>query len=412
MANIEEGYLYGASSFFRVSSDLKVLKNEEYELVSVDGKSIGIKYKKEQDGRFNFNSNMYDEHYIEGNAYELYPTFLIEQINSMQTVEDVMNTYGSDNYFHVSNSTNYKQIYMSFYIPLLAKQTKVEPGYKKQDIIINARASVYFLYNENNEIQSIAPNIELWSFDGGYIYDGKEHQINSINDLKQLHFTSFNEVDGAACMNTNAGMIITDGNCTIRESIGSSSYRIVPYFIAEKGTVTLKIENTVNGLAKYNASKDKNLEYKINVQNTGDVASTQNKIVTYVPSGVTVIADSISDSGVYNESNDTITWTLENLEAGETAGFSYKATAPAGAEGKELIGHSTVESGQVLNAVYSNNTVVTMDKIVEVINNPETGTMVYIAHTNIGLPLSYIMMFLVALCVVILFLARKLKKTH
>jgi len=231
--------------------------------------------------------------------------------------------------------------------------------------------------------------------------------------VKLYNHTAGSSGTNLSCINTNNDMIIMDSDeCTVHDKYGSGAYTLVPYFVEEKGTVKFEIENTVNGLAKYNASKDKSLEYIINVQNNGDIASTQNKIVTYVPSGVTVIKDSISDSGVYSESDGTITWMLDNIEVSEKVEFSYKATAPADAEGKELIGHSTVESGQVLNAVYSNNTVVTMDKIVEVINNPETGTMVYIAHTNIGLPLSYIMMFLVALCVVILFLARKLKKTQ
>jgi len=51
-----------------------------------------------------------------------------------------------------------------------------------------------------------------------------------------------------------------------------------------------------------------------------------------------------------------------------------------------------------------------MDKIVEVISNPETGTMVYIANTNIGLQLTHLVLFLAVLAMVIVILSKKLLK--
>ena len=83
--------------------------------------------------------------------------------------------------------------------------------------------------------------------------------------------------------------------------------------------------------------------------------------------------------------------------------FSYNAIVDKDIYGEELIGHSTVESDQTKIATYSNNTIVSLDKIVEIITNPNTGmTMVYVPNTNIGIPVSLFFMVLIAFFLTIL----------
>ena len=45
-----------------------------------------------------------------------------------------------------------------------------------------------------------------------------------------------------------------------------------------------------------------------------------------IPTGTTLVADSITANGSYNEENKTITWTDVKVEAGKTAEVSFKAT--------------------------------------------------------------------------------------
>ncbi len=404
-------HFYPASSFFKVSGDNKVLKNEEYAIASMKGESI-IPYNKDADGRFRLHAS-HDNIDIVQNAEKLIPDFIYNKMISVATVDEIMNTF-SDSFYnlYVVPRTNKIQIY--YPIPILIKQTKAEPGYQKNDILVVGTVDAMFNYSGDN-VTGIDVKINIALFKNGYIYGEEIPEYKPLDDLKTLNNLPTLSHQEGACFNTNAGMIITNDNgCVGSENFLniSTSYHLVPYFVAEKGTVKYEINNTVNGLAKYNASKDKKLEYKINVKNIGNAPSSENVITTYVPEEVTVNESSISDSGVYNSSNHSITWTFDYFDVGETKELDYQATAPATAKGKELIGHSTIESGQVAGVTQSSNTIVTMDKIVEIIDNPETGTMVYIANTNIGLPLSYIMMFLVALFVVILFLVRKLKKTQ
>lgn len=62
----------------------------------------------------------------------------------------------------------------------------------------------------------------------------------------------------------------------------SYSYSKVRYFVNIKDSIELKISNTLNNLNKYNASNNKNLEYKIIVKNDGNEPSKDNIITTNV----------------------------------------------------------------------------------------------------------------------------------
>jgi hypothetical protein len=302
------------------------------------------------------------------------------------------------------------------YAPIIVKQVKGEPGYKQNDIILRTEFELRFNYDrETGEKVSKTVVVGAWLDYGQIIYGGEIGPITSIEQYGQIQYSTLDGSDvDRACLTTNYGVIaFTD--CNTWDNFGSTGFNMVPYFVEEKGEVKFEVENLVNGMAKYNASKDKKLEYTIKVKNTGNASSGDNVIKTYVPKEVSVNENKISDGGVYNKNEHTITWNIDYIEIGEVLSVSYEATAPEKTDGKELIGKSSIQSGQVLTEVYSTNTIVTLDRIVEVINNPNTGTMVYIANTNIGVPISVLVMFVIALFAVIVVLIKRmkyLKKTH
>ncbi len=401
------------SSFFRVSSDNKVLMNEEYEIVSVQGKSLGFKYRKEKNGRFNINSDLeghYD--YEDADASDLIPDYILNDIKSVSTISELQNKYSSNPFYSLRYESISDRWSLEFFVPAIIKQTKSEPGYKKHDIIVKANPRFLFYY-DGDQVTRVDGIVNIRNFTEGYLYDDAQHEFNNINDLVVNNYSTFSIREGV-CMNTNAGLIISDTNdCTIDEPFifYSGGYNLVPYFVAEKGTVKYEITNTVNGQGKYNASNNKELEYKIDIKNTGNAASSGNVITTYIPKEITVNEKRISDNGIYNKYEHSISWEIDYIDVGEVLSVSYEATAPEGMNGKELIGHSIINNEQVKEAFVSNNTIVTLDKVIEVVKNPETGTMVYIANTNIGMPLSFLLALLLLMFVVLMVLAKqKVKK--
>ena len=405
---INENFLF---SFFKVNENNEVLKDGIYELYSVDGEASGIVLEPNSYGRYVLNSSL-DDYILEGDVSLLLPNVVKELISSINSSDDIV-TLEEYDFNHYINTYSGNIVYnRNMNIPVILKQIKGDVGYKNQSITFEASLNIYFVFDKNtNEI------IERYSYFGlnNLIDDfilGEVGPITSFEQLSEIEYTSnINDNDGEACLNTEYGVIATT-NCRVGESYGSTTFYMVPYYVVEAGEVKFEVENLVNGMAKYNASKDKKLEYTVKVKNVGNAASGENVIKSYVPKEVEVIEGKISNGGVYNKNDHTITWNVDYIEIGEVLSVSYEAKAPEEAGGKELIGKSSIQSGQVLTEVYSTNTIVTLDRIVEIIDNPNTGTMVYIANTNIGVPISVLVMFVIALFAVIVVLIKKMKKTQ
>lgn len=392
--------------FFKVSPNNKILTNQQFELSSIDGKGTGFFTNISDYGTYNI--NWYDNTSSESTlsfVENVLPDFVIDELSTVHTRDDLnkFNAYGSNfNIYGNDYSTN-----ISFVLPVRLKQTITEEGYKKKDIVVLAEVEVVYYYDDSNNIYRKSLEFEIWNSEIGMMYNNEIGDLKTMNDLN--NFISDDLED--ACLNSANGRIITNyRRCTESNMLFSSEYFMVPYFIDEEGTVKLEITNTVNNLAKYNASDNKKLEYKICVKNTGDISSTNNVIVSYVPKGIEVDLKSISNSGTYNKSDNTITWNIDLIEEGKEIELSYKAMAPSTANGNELIGKSSVISDQVKTKVYSNDTIVTLDKIVEIIKNPKTGTsMIYIPNTNIGLPLNIFLVILASLIILGMFIVKKFK---
>ena len=67
------------------------------------------------------------------------------------------------------------------------------------------------------------------------------------------------------------------------------------------------------------------LTYTIKLTNSGN-GDGKVTVTDEIPTGTTIVADSITANGSYNEENKTITWTDVKVEAGKTAEVSFKAT--------------------------------------------------------------------------------------
>ena len=413
MAQNESSY-FGHLVFFKVSPDNKVLKGQKYEIMAYDESSTSGKFLEEgQYGQY----YMRDDNYDYGNnsfSFDILPQYFKDFVNNTNTFEQYKAFADSNNkYLQTFTSSMHGNIpaaAMRFYIPVKLKEVKGTPGYKKKDLAIIFNVD-YELYYDRETHEPLYKYVRAEAWGHWYVNLNDYKNVKTVEDLLAISANYIVDGDNLSCINTNNDMIIMDSDeCTYTDSYGSGAYTLVPYFVEEKGSVKFEIDNTVNGLAKYNASKDKKLEYKVTIKNVGDAVSSNNILKTYVPEEVEVIESEISDNGIYNKSEHFITWNLELMDPGEVLAVTYEATAPNETNGKDLIGNSSVASDQVANAVYSNNTVVTMDKIVEVIHNPETGTMVYIANTNIGLPLTHLVLFLAVLAMVIVLLTKKLLK--
>lgn len=75
------------------------------------------------------------------------------------------------------------------------------------------------------------------------------------------------------------------------------------------------------------------VKYTLSAKNLGAFNIKEYTIMDRVPSGIEVVVSSISDGGVYDASNRTITWDLRNLQANSTETISFKAEVQENAIG-------------------------------------------------------------------------------
>lgn len=152
------------------------------------------------------------------------------------------------------------------------------------------------------------------------------------------------------------------------------------YFQAYERMPNLIISNYINDLKKYTAKKDEVLKYSIKIENNGDGKSLDNVIISNIPNGLLVLEDKISDNGRYNKDNNTIEWNLEVLNAEAEYVFNYYAKVIT-EDLIDYVGNSYITSYQVLEKVESDDTIVNIENVVNdsnLINNPYTGTRIYV----------------------------------
>ena len=91
--------------------------------------------------------------------------------------------------------------------------------------------------------------------------------------------------------------------------------------------VETKVANItgVKSVDKSTAKVGDTLTYTIKLTNSGN-GDGKVTVTDEIPTGTTLVADSITANGSYNEENKTITWTDVKVEAGKTAEVSFKVT--------------------------------------------------------------------------------------
>lgn len=146
------------------------------------------------------------------------------------------------------------------------------------------------------------------------------------------------------------------------------------YFKSYKRAISLNIINKVNNVDKYIANKGEVLKYSIIITNTGDGYSENNMISTVIPAGIEIDKNTISDNGTYNDETNTISWSLDELGPNNEYTFNYYGKIIDDSI-TEYVANSYITSNQVQEKVESNDTIVNIEKkinIPDTITNPDT----------------------------------------
>ncbi len=396
-------------SFLVVNSNYKALRGNRYELTSIDGNNkTGLFTTEEEYGDYHFFKDLRGTNgQIVGNQNEkiadALPDIIKEEMENIRTVNDLNYFNQHSEVFEKTVNETYSYINYHFNIPFRFHQIRTANGMQKTDMIVVGECDLSYRYDSNNNIIKKDLGIYITDYQNNKIlFTNNIPTVNNISDLMQFESQEF----GHACLNTdNQGLIIQNpSGCTkFPELNGSAFYDLVPYFIAQEGDVSFNINNTVNGVAKYNASKERDLNYKITITNTGNAASGNNQITANVPKEIVIDENSISNNGHYNKTSNTIVWNIDHLEPEEVLELSFKATVPKDVKTTELISNSTINSDNTEMIIVSNNTIVTLDKTLEILENPYTGNVI----TYLGLTFNAIVVVVVMISLVTIFIQKR-----
>lgn len=75
--------------------------------------------------------------------------------------------------------------------------------------------------------------------------------------------------------------------------------------------------------------KGETYSYRVRVNNVSVVNAKNIQVVDYVPSGLTVVTDSITNNGVYDSTKNTITWVVDSLSKNNSINLDYNVSVAA-----------------------------------------------------------------------------------
>ena len=279
--------------------------------------NIDINYKLEQNYDYNYN---------------LLPTNYKKIINSINSINDIKKLNNKEITIKNDNST----YALFFNIPFYVKQTNNYKNYEKISIVIPATVQVtYFFrdcdYKQTNKcfpVKNKTIDIVL-SKDGYYEYN------EDINYLKYLNSDSQKDIIEKTCKDNDCYLEIKD---KIRE-------------------LNINIKNTIKNMSSIITRRGKINTFKIKVINNDEKDSNENIITTYLNKDITVIPNSISDYGVLDKKNNTITWDISLIDNNSSFELFYDAFVNRGADTNKIYDtHTVLKSDTVKNNITSNST--------------------------------------------------------
>lgn len=405
MPNISDRFFASSSTQYvllNVDENYNPINNSEFKITPWNGKnSIYSSYKGNGAYLFDENTNLnFNE------AWDYLNDYQKNKVENISTFKDLYDTFYAKYNYPRGYGYCFKDSYGSLcegatlvsYAVL--EQTNISYGYTKQKYIVpiiiylgfsledysiyddgpiynvsnDARVKLYYIeigiggspdglillkYDDYSSI--IKKYVEDSNFDlEGFVYDNRVFYDNFCSDILPNHFSQqerredkifgnrFNKIQGYYSFDY----------CT-------------PTVVNKRGSVNISINTTVNEKTSLSTSSNSKLLYKVSIVN-GGLTSFDNKVVSKLPEGFQYVDGSASNGGIYNSSDNTITWTLMRLDEDSYINLTYEAYAPNNMSSiKDYVSEASIESSSLQNKIVSNKATV------KLMANPKTNAPLY-----------------------------------
>ena len=347
------------------------LKNAEFNITSLDNR-----YTFETTQSYNNTNDYYELQSLKivnvEELYELLPQEIKNLYSSINSYNDYINiksqikysNYDRCNEWYDENNNKYSDssIEINFQIPIKIVETKSPIGYIKDEFVAITDVTLFFYYKNQNEA-----------------IDNKQIVITSTNNI-------FYQYDKTIDYNQ---YIVNNNLIELLQSYPSYE----GYIPNKKGNVELEIDNKIENAYNYETNSKKIVNYVIKVSNKGNAPSGDNIVTIVIPKDLKVKEETISDNGILDLENNTVSWSIDYLESNSEKNLSFDIIISNKTIGEYSFFSSINHNKSNLNAP---NTNLKINKEIidsKAINNPKTRagiSKIIIAIIFLAITISYL----------------------
>lgn len=347
------------------------LKNAEFNITSLDNR-----YTFETTQSYNNTNDYYELKSLKivnaEELYELLPQEIKNLYSSINSYNDYINiksqikysNYDRCNEWYDENNNKYSDssIEINFQIPIKIVETKSPIGYIKDEFVAITDVTLFFNYKNQNEA-----------------IDNKQIVITSTNNI-------FYQYDKTIDYNQ---YIVNNNLIELLQSYPSYE----GYIPNKKGNVELEIDNKIENAYNYETNSKKIVNYVIKVSNKGNAPSGDNIVTIVIPKDLKVKEETISDNGILDLENNTVSWSIDYLESNSEKNLSFDIIIPNKTIGEYSFFSSINHNKTNINAP---KTTLKINKEItdsKAINNPKTRagiSKIIIAIIFLAITISYL----------------------
>ena len=280
-------------------------------------------------------------------------------------LEFIQNTNG----MYMNQKDNVIDIYTLVFSVL--SEENIEEGYIKNKYIVPMILN--FKFNNSSVIDGYYDSnvkVELLSV---LINKNETIDYSEINKaLKDIYENKEDSVNYTECgyLPNDYYKLFKINKPSIKSGIESeSSCKNISMIVNYKGETSLSIRSLINDDESTSVGVNSKVTYKVLVQNNGTITSNNNVITSVIPKDLVYISDSVSDGGIYNKKNNTITWNIDSINPGEQESLTYRLSMPTEGDLTKVYKLSSSVKNSDKELIDSNKVSISLENL----ENPQTG---------------------------------------
>ena len=304
--------------------------------------------------------------------------------------------YNTSKVSTIAQSNNATNILFSVNSYMIIEEVKVPYKLEKETIVVPIKIFLNYSIKEDNSLELTSADYNLIDYidpSNNAVMPFTKYRdnidYNKVSDVfskttdSDLYSNTCNAVNSYCSFFQTNGL---DSGSHFRGNVpsvgGGNVFTCYPAVVdktsEEDITKKASVESFVDGKQSVHTQKNSVVTITVKVTNTAKTPLYDNVIVSSIPSGFEYVNNSAIKNGVYNSTNNTISWDLDYLDASDSELFSYELRVPSDADISKVYKTSaTLTTRGIDTPIVSDDAQVDLGdntSNVDNVTNPKTGS--------------------------------------